>query len=106
MLTVKFASKSRIKVFCFQSFNRELKVFCFRSVMIGESHSTDDGLEVHMGVNYVGHFLLTRLLEDNLIKGAEDQVRRSIESRFKRIHSVMTDMRFEAFRVWILFVLN
>jgi hypothetical protein len=51
-----------------------MKIFFYLAVMIGESQSTDDGLEVHMGVNYVGHFLLTRLLLNSLIKGAEDQV--------------------------------
>jgi NAD(P)-dependent dehydrogenase (short-subunit alcohol dehydrogenase family) len=51
-----------------------MKIFSYLAVMIGESQSTDDGLEVHMGVNYVGHFLLTRLLLNNLVKGAEDQV--------------------------------
>jgi hypothetical protein len=42
--------------------------------MIGDTGSTVDGLEVHMAVNHLGHFLLTRILEDDLVRGAEDQV--------------------------------
>ena len=54
------------------------KVDTFFIVMIGDTGSTVDGLEVHMAVNHLGHFLLTRILEDDLVRGAEDQVQAKI----------------------------
>lgn len=39
-------------------------------VMIGENKATADGLELHMQVNHLGHFLLTLLLEPCLAAAA------------------------------------
>lgn len=39
-------------------------------IMIGEAKATQDGLELHMQVNHLGHFLLTLLLEPCLIAAA------------------------------------
>jgi len=41
-------------------------------IMIGEAKGTEDGLEIHMQVNHLGHFLLTMLLEDSLQKAASE----------------------------------
>ena len=42
---------------------RLLWIFLNLKVMIGEAKGTEDGLEIHMQVNHLGHFLLTMLLE-------------------------------------------
>ncbi len=38
-------------------------------VMFAPKSVTEDGIEVHWGVNHLGHFLLTKLLEDSLENG-------------------------------------
>ena len=53
--------------------------------MIGDAKPTVDGLELHMQVNHLGHFLLTLLLEDNL-KNATDR-----ENSDVRIINVSSD---------------
>ena len=40
--------------------------------MIGDGRTTEDGLELHMQVNHLGHFLLTLLLEENLKNAANE----------------------------------
>jgi NAD(P)-dependent dehydrogenase (short-subunit alcohol dehydrogenase family) len=63
-----------------ENYSRQLKgkkvivYIDFLQVMFGESKSTAEGLEIHMGVNHLGHFLLTNLLETNLVQAAQDHV--------------------------------
>ena len=44
----------------------------FISVFVGSGRGTEDGLEIHMQVNHLGHFLLTLLLEESLKKAASE----------------------------------
>ena len=41
--------------------------------MIGDGRNTEDKLELHMQVNHLGHFLLTMLLEDNLLNASKEE---------------------------------
>ena len=40
--------------------------------MIGDGRNTEDKLELHMQVNHLGHFLLTILLEENLLNASKE----------------------------------
>merc|ERR1711971_869207 len=51
---------------------RNIKKANNAAIMIGEAKGTEDGLEIHMQVNHLGHFLLTMLLEDSLQKAAAE----------------------------------
>lgn len=40
--------------------------YVLAGIMLVPEGRTEDGFELHFGVNYIGHFLLTWLLLDNL----------------------------------------
>lgn len=47
-------------------------------VMLRPEEKTDDGFELHFSVNYLGHFLLTRLLLDALMHSGMGEFSRVI----------------------------
>lgn len=46
--------------------------------MLVPEEKTDDGFELHFSVNYLGHFLLTRLLLDTLARSGTEECSRVI----------------------------
>ncbi len=42
------------------------------AVMLVPEGRTEDGFETHFATNYLGHFLLTRLLLDSLVHSGKD----------------------------------
>jgi NAD(P)-dependent dehydrogenase (short-subunit alcohol dehydrogenase family) len=53
----------------FMAFNRPLHLLINNAgIMIPMVRRTDDGFEAHLGINHLGHFLLTNLLLDALVK--------------------------------------
>jgi retinol dehydrogenase 12 len=76
-LDLNLASISSIKNFSkkFRDLETKLDVLINNAGIMGcPKSSTEDGFEMHFGVNYLGHFLLTHLLLDMLHKGAPSRV--------------------------------
>lgn len=46
--------------------------------MLAPEEETEDGFELHFSVNYLGHFLLTRLLLDKLMHPGTEECSRVI----------------------------
>jgi len=60
-------------------------------IFAGDGGPTKDGYEIHFGVNYLGHFLLTVLLEPELIKASKASNDQDGSSNDVRIVNVSSD---------------
>ena len=68
---------------------------------------TKDGFESQMAINYLGHFLLTHLLMQNLISGSKDQS--SVNSRIVNISSCVhkaSDIDYDDFHFKYFALIN
>ncbi|CAL8087253.1 unnamed protein product [Orchesella dallaii] len=63
-----------------------------------EIQKTADGFELHMGVNHLGHFLLTNLLLDNLKAGAPSRVVTLSSTTMTISHLKLDDLMMETFK--------
>ena len=73
-------------------------------VLTNEKRFTEDGFELHMGVNYLGHFLLTNLLLDMLRTSAPSRII-NVSSMAHKMHNLdrenlMSDRDFSKFRAY------
>lgn len=64
-----------------------------------EIQKTKQNFELHMGVNHLGHFLLTNLLLDNLKAGAPSRVVTLSSATMLLSHLKLDDLMMERFRV-------
>lgn len=58
---------------------------------------TEDGFESHIGINHIGHFYLTQLLEDKLVASAPSRVV-SVSSMAEQNSFKLEGIRFESFK--------
>ncbi|ODN03819.1 Retinol dehydrogenase 12 [Orchesella cincta] len=63
-----------------------------------ELQKTVDGFELHMGVNHLGHFLLTNLLLDNLKTGAPSRIVTLSSTTVAISHLKLDDLMMEKFK--------
>ncbi|KAH8277841.1 hypothetical protein KR018_008510 [Drosophila ironensis] len=71
------ASQQSVRDFvdCFKKEQKELHILINNAGVFWQPHSlTKEGFETHLGVNHIGHFLLTHLLLDVLKKSAPSRV--------------------------------
>lgn len=74
--TINLASIKSIRQFVdrFLKDERRLDILINNAEITGPKSLTDDGFESQIGVNHMGHFLLTNLLLDILIKSAPSRI--------------------------------
>ncbi|KAB5576667.1 hypothetical protein PHYPO_G00200320 [Pangasianodon hypophthalmus] len=75
------ASQSSVREFVRRFKERKLPLHILinnAAVMLVPEEKTDDGFEPHFSVNYLGHFLLTRLLLDTLMHSGTEECSRVI----------------------------
>ncbi|XP_017326227.1 dehydrogenase/reductase SDR family member on chromosome X [Ictalurus punctatus] len=75
------ASQSSVREFVRRFKERKLPLHVLinnAAVMLVPEEKTDDGFELHFSVNYLGHFLLTRLLLDTLARSGTEECSRVI----------------------------
>ncbi|XP_052256423.1 retinol dehydrogenase 12-like isoform X2 [Dreissena polymorpha] len=80
------ASLSSIKEFVNEFNNREpvLHVLINNAAYMGPKATTVDGYEKSLGVNYLGHFYLTYLLQDKLKRGAPSRIINLISDTYSK----------------------
>ncbi|KAF4087405.1 hypothetical protein AMELA_G00095190 [Ameiurus melas] len=75
------ASQSSVREFVRRFKERKLPLHVLlnnAAVMLVPEEKTEDGFELHFSVNYLGHFLLTRLLLDTLARSGMEECSRVI----------------------------
>ena len=72
---IDLASLASVRAFAAAWGDRPLTILINNAGIMGAPFArTVDGFEMHMGVNHLGHFLLSRLLTPNLQRGAPSRV--------------------------------
>jgi len=77
VMKLNLASTASIRVFAttFLEEHPRLDVLVLNAgLFVSQRSTTEDGFETMFGVNHLGHFLLTRLLEDRLVASAPSRV--------------------------------
>ncbi|KAF7709941.1 hypothetical protein HF521_016791 [Silurus meridionalis] len=78
---VDLASQSSVRDFVRRFKERKLPLHLLINnggVMLVPEQKSDDGLELHFSINYLSHFLLTRLLLDSLVHSGTEECSRVI----------------------------
>ncbi|XP_070505099.1 retinol dehydrogenase 12-like [Chironomus tepperi] len=108
-LPLDLASLKSIREFSnkFHQLENKLDILINNAGLLCHNRSlTEDGFEMHMGVNHLGHFLLTNLLLD-LLKAAAPSRIVVVSSRANEMHrfdkdDIMTEKNYSAFKAYAM----